>query len=76
MVSIHIIGEKDSARPAVLEERQNFDNQRGEIAIDLLMETRDFTSNLSSKGLFPSISILIYHNTQPFKFHVLFISYT
>ena len=45
VASIHITGKKDFVLLAGLEERQNFDNLRGEIAIDLLMETRVFINN-------------------------------
>jgi hypothetical protein len=45
VASIHITGGKDSVLLVGLEERQNFDNLHGEIAIDLLMETRVFINN-------------------------------
>ena len=45
MANTLTIGENDSAHPAGLEELQNFDNQIGAIAIDLLMETRVFIGN-------------------------------
>lgn len=43
MESIHIIGENDSVLLVDLEEPQSFDNQAGEIVIDHLTVTRDFT---------------------------------
>ena len=49
MAIIRIIGVKDSARRAGLEEQQNFDNQVSVVAIELLMETRVFISNISRK---------------------------
>lgn len=63
MASIHITGEKDSVLLAGLEEWQNFDNLRGVIVIDLLMEIRVFISNLSINGLLLSVSIHYFHNT-------------
>ncbi len=57
MVIIHIIGEKDFALLVDLEERQNLDNQDSEIGTELLMETRVFTSNLSSSRLILTILI-------------------